>query len=383
MGPRRWPSPRPAPRAGGGREDPRRGYVGAPDGAPVLDCGRAELLPGLIDCHSHLCWDPPADPLDQFAGDDDQALLERARQAAGRALAAGITTVRDLGDRGYAAVRLRRELASTPGAGPEILAAGPPLTPTKGHCWFLGGEAQGPEALTAAVDERARRGVDVVKVMATGGLLTPGSGVHVSQYTRADLQVIADRAHARGLPVVAHAHGGGGIADALHAGFDGIEHCTFINGDSIACDWATVNELAASGVVVSAAEARLPEEPLSPVMAPLLPKLLANWVEMFRRGVRLAISSDAEITRARPHDVLPHGAVCFAGLGMTNAEVLRAVTETPATACGLAARKGRLAKGYDADLVAVEGDPLVDITALLRPVSVIRAGEPVSRDLDR
>jgi imidazolonepropionase-like amidohydrolase len=102
----------------------------------------------------------------------------------------------------------------------------------------------------------------------------------------------------------------------------------------------------------------------------------STYMEMFRRGVRLAVHSDAGIRAGRPHNVLPHG-VSFAGLDMNNADALRAVTEHPAAACGLAGRKGRLATGYDADLVAFVGHPLFDITALLRPTVVIRAGTAV------
>jgi imidazolonepropionase-like amidohydrolase len=131
---------------------------------------------------------------------------------------------------------------------------------------------------------------------------------------------------------------------------------------------------------VSVAEARLPSEPAPTAVARRLPTVMANWVEMLRRGVRLAISSDAGVGAGKPHDVLPHGAVNFAGVGITNAEVLRAVTETPAAASGLAASKGRIDKGFDADLVAIDGDPLADITALLRPTKVIRAGAPISAD---
>ncbi|HEV3365092.1 MAG TPA: amidohydrolase family protein [Acidimicrobiia bacterium] len=349
-----------------------------PEGAPVVDCGEATLLPGLIDSHSHLCWEPSADPVEQFASDDDETLLERARRAASRALAAGITTVRDLGDRGYVAVRLREKLSELPHAGPEILAAGPPITRTKGHCWFLGGEADGPEALVEAVDERARRGVDVVKVMATGGYFTPGWGMHESQYTEAALRVVADRAHSQGLPVTAHAHGADGIVAALEAGFDGIEHALFVTADLVCrADPAVIDALADSGIVIGATEAHLPDVPVSPVIARLRDGWRRIYMEMFRRGVRLAVQSDAGIRPGRPHDVLPYGAVSFAGLGMSNTEALRTVTQHAAAACGLTGRKGRLARGYDADLVAFDGHPLFDITALLRPVVVIRAGTPV------
>jgi imidazolonepropionase-like amidohydrolase len=346
-----------------------------PDGVPVIDCGAATLLPGLIDSHTHLCWEPSVDALEQFATADDEALLARARRAASSALATGVTTVRDLGDRGYVGVRLREELAERR-TGPEVLAAGPPITRSKGHCCFLGGEADAPEALLEAVDERARRGVDVVKVMATGGFYTPGWGMHESQYTEESLRLIADRAHAHGLAVTAHAHGVDGIVAALRAGFDGIEHATFVTAELISRgDWAVVDQLAAAGIVVGATEAHRPDVAVSPVVAQLVETWRTTYLEMFRRGVRMAVCSDAGIRPGRPHDVLPYGAVSFAGLGMSNADALRTVTENPAAACGLADRKGRLAKGYDADLVAFDGHPLFDISALLRPVGVIRAGE--------
>ena len=348
-----------------------------PPGAALTDCGEATLLPGLIDAHTHLCWEPSRDAVEQFGTDDDDTLLERAARAAASALAAGITTVRDLGDRGYVGLRLQDQLAARPTAGPEVLASGPPLTRTKGHCHFLGGEADGPDALVAAVDERARRRVDVVKVMATGGFYTPGWGMHDSQYDETALRVVADRAHEHGLPVTAHAHGAAGISAALRAGFDGIEHATFVTADLICrSDPAVIDEIAAAGVVVGATEAHLPDLPVSPVIAQLRDSWRVVYLEMFRRGVRLAVCSDAGIRPGRPHNVLPQGPIALASLGMPKRDALRTVTEHAAAACGLAHRKGRLAPGFDADLVAFDGHPLFDVASLLRPVTVIRAGEP-------
>src|SRR5205085_10832543 len=127
--------------------------------------------------------DPFSDPVEQFRDLDDDAVLDQARRAAGHALAAGITTVRDLGDRGFSTVALRDELAWAPWLAPEILVAGPPITPPRGHCWFLGGETANSD-VERAVEERHERGVDVIKIMATGGKITPGSAPHKSQFDR-------------------------------------------------------------------------------------------------------------------------------------------------------------------------------------------------------
>ncbi len=135
-----------------------------------------------------------------------------------------------------------------------MLAAGPPLTVPGGHCWFLGGEVSGLPALRDTVREHAERGVHVIKAMATGGGLTPGSRPQDRQFSDEELRAIADEAHRHGLPATAHAHAAAGIAAALDAGFDGIEHCTFVTG----VDEDLVRRLAAAGTVVSFTLGMLP-----------------------------------------------------------------------------------------------------------------------------
>ncbi|MGH9022696.1 MAG: amidohydrolase family protein, partial [Acidimicrobiia bacterium] len=205
----------------------------------VIDLADVTLIPGLVDAHQHLCFDPFGDRIARIEHDDDETLFDCVRRAGATALRAGITTVRDLGDRGYLALRLRELSGAEPQLGPTVVASGPPITPTRGHCWFLGGEADGPLEVRAAVAERAANGVDVVKIMATGGLMTPGSGLHKPQYEAATLAVATRTAHAHGLPITAHAHGPQGIADAVEAGVDGIEHATFLTEDGIDFDPAT------------------------------------------------------------------------------------------------------------------------------------------------
>jgi imidazolonepropionase-like amidohydrolase len=344
-----------------------------PDGARLVELGDVTLLPGLVDSHLHLCFDPAGNVVEQMRHDSDALLLQRMHAHAQEALHAGITTVRDLGDRRYLGLALRERYAADPTAGPEVLVAGPPITPAGGHCWFLGGEADGLDALLLAVAERADRGVDVVKIMATGGMLTPGRGLHESQYARHELAVVADAAHRAGLPLTAHAHGPRGIADAVAAGADGVEHCTFVAAAGIEPDWSTVAALAEAGTFVGATEAWLPDGPPIPG-GELVQQSWANLARMHREGVRIVCCSDAGIGPRKPHDVLPHGVALLSSLGVRSVDALAAVTSVAADACGLTGRKGRLLPGHDADVLAVAGDPTARPAALLDVRAVFRAG---------
>lgn len=347
-----------------------------PPHAELLDLGDATLVPGLIDAHVHLGLNASPDPVAHLGEVDDGALLAEMRAAAGRALRAGITTVRDLGDRSYLGVRLRDELRGHPGLGPSILAAGPPVTTRRGHCWFLGGEVDGStEAVRATVREHAERGVDVIKVMATGGELTPGTRPHQAQFSLEELVVATEEAHRLGLPIIAHAHGREGIERAVQAGCDGVEHASFLTVDDLEVDPAVVDALAAAGTAVCwTAGVAVGEPPLPSRLAHLAQKGIAAVRLLAERGARLVLASDAGISPPKPHDVLPAGLSLLATAALGNAAALAGVTVLAAQACGVSDRKGRLAPGYDADLLAVDGDPLADLAALARPVAVLHQG---------
>ncbi|MCK2219182.1 amidohydrolase family protein [Actinomadura sp. ATCC 31491] len=353
---------------------------GDPEDAPrvpgepltVVDLGEdATLLPGLIDCHVHLAFD--ASP-DVVAALERPGLAGRMREAARAHLAAGVTTVRDLGDRGHLALELGLGLD-----GPEILAAGPPITTPRGHCWFLGGEAAGEQGVREAVRERAARGAHVVKMMVTGGEMTPGSHSHLLQYGPAELKAAVDEAHAHGLPITAHAHCAEGVAHALDAGFDSIEHCSFFTEDGYEVDHALIRRLASSGVVVSLTAGLVPSAVPPP---PRIRARMAGISEAVRAfyaaGVRFVIGTDAGIGPPKPHGVLPYGAEMLVEHGYAPVDVLRAITSVAAGACRVAGRKGAIAPGHDADLLVVSGDPLTDITALRRPLAVYRMGRFVT-----
>ncbi|GAA3435978.1 amidohydrolase family protein [Kutzneria kofuensis] len=345
--------------------------VGATD-APVVDLGDVTLMPGLVDAHTHLAFAPGSDIVGDMTSLPREVVLERMREHAGQALRAGITTVRDLGDRDYLAVELRDGSSALP----EILAAGPPITTPGGHCWFLGGEVPADRsALADAVAERVARGVDVIKVMATGGSITPGSAAHESQYDFSQLSAIVEAAHSAGLPVTAHAHGGSGIRDAVRAGVDGIEHGTFLTADGAEPDWSTIRELIAARVYVGVTAGRLLTD------APPPPRVLAARAflpEMQRSGALLVCSSDAGIISYKPHYCLPFGLTDFQQFTeLSPAAVLTSVTRLAADSCSVGSRKGRIAPGYDADLLAVHGDPSQDLAVLRDVAAVYRAGVPV------
>jgi imidazolonepropionase-like amidohydrolase len=347
-----------------------------PGDAELVDLGDATLLPGLIDLHQHLAFDASADPVAQLDADDDAALILRMRLAAQRALSVGITTIRDLGDRNYLAVRLRDWFASGNETGPRILASGPPITTPNGHCWFLGGEIAGTDGMRQAVRDRVAHGVDVIKVMASGGNLTPTVGPHESQLGRDELLVARQEAHAAGLPLAVHAHGTQAVVDALAVAADSIEHCTFISEDGVDTDPAVHAQLAASDCVISRTAAVVPGAPIRfAAMADRLAAIVANHTTLYRAGARIVCSSDAGITPNKPHTVLPHGVSTFLpSIGMANAEAIANVTAVAAEACGIAARTGTLEVGKDADILAVAGNPLEDIGAIHHVVAVLARG---------
>ena len=351
---------------------------GAPPPADALvrDFGDGvTVMPGLIDCHVHLSLDASPQAMANVADSDDDALLARMVTAATTALHAGITTVRDLGDRRYLSLRLRDHLAQSAIPSPTIVAAGPPVTTHGGHLAVLGGEADGAEELRAAAADRARRGCEVVKVIASGGATTPGSRPHDAQYGPADLRLLVDQARERGLRTAAHVHAVTSIVDALEAGFDSLEHVTFFTAAGVVTDQRLIERIAESGTVVSLTVGSVPNLAKPPAaVATHMDGIRANAARLYRAGAKIVLGTDAGLNPGKPHDVLPYALEALVDLGMPPARALQAVTAVAANACGLHGRKGRLARGADADLIAIRGDPLTEISAVHEVVAVYRGG---------
>lgn len=335
------------------------------------------LMPGLVDSHVHLIFDGGPDPVAGLHEPDD-VLLDRMRERARHLLRAGVTTARDLGDRNGLALRVAAETASGALAGPHLLAAGTPATPPGGHCHFLGGEVRGERQVRDLVRRNAAAGAAVIKVMTSGGGLTKdGPRSWQSQFTPEELHALVDEAHRAGLPVAAHAHGADAIAAAVDAGADTLEHCTWMTETGFDLRPEVLRRIVDRRIAVSLT--------VSPHWR-LLPKVFgeeraATMFDQVRRmaaaGANIILGTDAGVQRTG-FDGLPGALSFYAHLGIPHERILAMATRHAAEALGLGAVTGRIAPGFRADLLLVDGDPLADPDVLGRIRTVFSKGRALT-----
>ncbi len=355
------------------------GGTPTPTGFTEVALPGATALPGLVNTHVHLC---AGDELDALSLDTRRSPAEREaviRRSLAAQLAAGTTTVRDLGDTGYA-VADRAPRSDEP----RVIASGPPITTPGGHCAAMGGVAAGPAALERAVAERADHGVRVVKIIVSGGAMTAGSDLLALQFDRDEVTLVVREAHRRGLAVTAHAHSLGSAEVCVDAGVDGIEHFTCLTERGVVTPDALVEGVLAAGIVVGPTFGRLPGSTHSESMKAVMERTGLTLESRFRQvaalhraGVPIVSGSDDGIHPGKPHGVLPYAVAELVTAGVDPAAALATATSVAAQTCGLADRVGRLAAGLDADLLFVDGDPTADITVLTRVRSVVLRGDPV------
>jgi imidazolonepropionase-like amidohydrolase len=358
-----------------------------PAGAKIIDLSKATVLPGLIDCHVHLTGSPYLlGPIGMHTSYPREALLG-ARNAR-VTLEAGFTTVRNVGAGGYTDVALRDAIKAGDVPGPRMLVSGPALSITGGHGDenFLApqyhatgdGVADGVDAVMAKVRENIKFGADLIKFMATGGVLSEGDNPASAQYSPEEMKAIVETAHELGRKVAAHAHGALGIKYAVLAGVDSIEHGSYINDEDIQLmkdrgtylvptlylgDWLTEN-YQSLGLTPNVIEK----------MKVVLPIARQNIAHAFQQGVKVAFGTDATVY---PHGMNAHEFAVMVKLGMTPLASIQAATVNAADLLGWSDRVGSLEAGKFADLIAVEGDPLADVRVLESVEFVMKGGEVV------
>jgi imidazolonepropionase-like amidohydrolase len=365
----------------------------APAGAKVIELGDVTLLPGLIDVHVHLTSDPSTSTGNYYQdaitlGPMDYAVL--APMLARRTLDAGFTTVRNVGAGDYIDVALRNAIDRGQLIGPRILAATVPIGSTGGHAddstgfspnvRFEGitGVADGVEAVRARVRENVKRGADVIKFMASAGVLSNEASVGAPQYTQEEMDAIVDEAHRWGKKVAAHAHGAEAIKMAIRAGVDSVEHCSMIDAEGLKLakqkgtflDFDIYND---DYILTEYAKLSVPQ-------AQIEKEKLVGRVQ--RENFRKAVQAGEKMAFATDAGVYPHGwnAKQFAKeveWGMTPLQAVRSATTNAAELLGWSDKVGSLSPGHYADVVAVHGDPLADVTTLEHVAFVMKGGQVV------
>ena len=346
---------------------------------PRADYPDSTIMPGLIDSHVHLGFDGGPNPAARMRAETDEQQLIRMLHSARELLGVGVTTARDLGSRGYLDVVVRDAIAEGLARGPRMVVAACPVTVTGGHCWFMGGEADSEDDLRRLVRTHHKHGADLIKVMSTGGFMTAGSAPWYAQFTAGQLAVIVEEARRVDKPVAAHAHGLEGIRRAVEAGVTTLEHCSFVTEtNERRFDETLAALIAERGIAVC---------PTTNVNAPYVSELTGmvvgeHLVTMHEMGVRLIAGTDAGIDNT-PHHQYVGGLEYLVKLGFRSADVLAMATTEAAAVLGVGAITGRLAQGYEADLIVVHGDPLADIAVLGRLRRVIARGRDYVPDSGR
>lgn len=352
--------------------------------ARQYDLGAGTLLPGLIDSHVHLGFDGSAEPVAHMMSSSDEQLLAVMFRSALDLLFAGVTTARDLGARGHLALAVQEAIEQGVMPGPRLVVANQPITPTGGHCWFMNGEADGVGEIIRAVRERHKSGAQYVKVMATGGFMTHGSAPWHAQFDLGEMRALVDEARRVDLRVAAHAHGTPGIRNAVEAGVDTIEHCSWATRDGSVVDEDVIGGIVEQGIYVCATtNIRMVKPEIGdavgrPRPTALLEARRERLQKMYKSGVQFIAGTDSGI------DLVPHGAYAYgleglAESGMPRLEVLTAATSRAADACGVSDLTGSLVPGKDADLLGVGGNPLEDLAALRSPELVMVRGRVFER----
>ncbi|TAJ31522.1 MAG: amidohydrolase family protein [Nitrospirae bacterium] len=361
--------------------------VSVPRGAVTIDARGMTVLPGLIDCHVHLCLGADPDVVRAIREEDQALTLLKAARFARLTLEAGFTTVRDLGARDHGIFALQQAIGAGIAPGPRILAAGLAICMTGGHARFIGRQADGPVGVVQAVREQLAAGAEVIKFIASGGVLTPGTSPDCAQMTFEELSAGMEEARRASRRVAAHAHGAEGMKNAVRAGAHSIEHATLMDDEAADLMRAhgvfmvpTLSALATTAACGLACG--VPETAVSKAKT-MRARHEASFKKAHRSGIPIALGTDAG-TPFNHHGDNAQELDRMVALGMSPMEAILAATSSAATLLGLEQSVGTIEAGKVADLLVVDGNPLKQIGLLQRRerlTGVMQAGRFVSGPL--
>ena len=358
-----------------------------PKEAVRIDGRGLTILPGLIDCHVHLCLGGEADVVATIESEQPSYTLLKSVRHARATLEAGFTTVRDVGARDHSIFMLKRAIDTEMVPGPRIVGAGLAICMIGGHARFIGQEVAGTEQVRRVVVEQITAGAGVIKVIASGGILTPGTSPDTAQMTMEELAAAVDQAREAGRKVAAHAHGSSGMKNAIQAGVHSIEHATLLTDEAGALmkRYGVYMVPTLSALATTAAcrpSCGIPESALTKAKA-LTKQHQASFKQAHQSGIRIAMGTDAG-TPFNYHGDNAQELERMVAFGMTPMEAILASTASAARLIGIERTVGTLKKGKEADLVVLNGDPLKHID-LLRDQSkilgVMKAGRFVAGPL--
>ncbi|MGH7230153.1 MAG: amidohydrolase family protein [Nitrospiraceae bacterium] len=361
--------------------------VSIPRGARQIDARGLTILPGLIDCHVHLCLSGEADVVQTIRDEDPGYTLLKAALHARRTLEGGFTTVRDLGFRDHSVFALKHAIEAGLTHGPRVLAAGLAICMTGGHARFIGRQADGPTEIVGAVREQLAAGAEVIKFIASGGVLTPGTSPDCAQLSIEELAAGMTEARRAGRRVAAHAHGAEGMKNAVRAGAHSIEHATLMDDEAAAmmrdAGVFMVPTLSALATTAGCGLSNgIPESAVAKARS-IRPRHEASFKKAIRIGIPIALGTDAG-TPFNHHGENAQELERMVSLGMSPMEAIRAATSAAASLLGIEHTVGTIEPGKQADLLIVDGNPLKRISVLrdrARITGVMQGGRFVSGPL--